>query len=459
VLDNENTTFFFFAFFFFNGRKLKKAIMMEDDQVAKQFRQCDSNGDGTVSLDELSSLFASLGVRVADEELTDSLHRVDLDGSGELDLDEFRQLFSCQLRQVFDEIDSDRSGAIGKDEFRASLAQAGYSLRAQDVDSLLAKLGIDSDGDGVISFAEFSHFYGAIPDADLRKVVARTRYLFENLDSGSDLVPAVPFAATEQRFGNVVRAAMAGGIGGTVSRVLTAPLERVKIAQQVAAAAESSSAAGTMRTVRDIVQREGVLSLWRGNLAACLRVFPFGAVVCVVYSQCLSALGAANVDASTLHRLCAGAAAGAAAVIVSSPLDVARAQMSVGVAKSSLRAQLAHSMRTGAMFRGLTASLAASLPFIAIQQTTYDVLRAESLRHVEPDVKVFLGCGVVAGVAAQLCVHTLDTYRRLVQVHESVDRSRLSLRALYRGLTPALLKVAPGVAVAVVLRDKVLGKF
>ena len=58
------------------------------------------------------------------------------------------------------------------------------------------------------------------------------------------------------------------------------------------------------------------------------------------------------------------------------------------------------------LYKGFGPTALSIAPFVAIQQITYDLLKfkAETL-SLEPSVPLFIGCGSLAGVAAQtVCV-------------------------------------------------------
>ena len=61
-----------------------------------------------------------------------------------------------------------------------------------------------------------------------------------------------------------------GGCSGVISRTLTAPLELYKIQRQNRFMPNS--------TIRDVIKKEGIRYLWKGNLTNCVRVFPQTAV-------------------------------------------------------------------------------------------------------------------------------------------------------------------------------------
>ena len=78
-------------------------------------------------------------------------------------------------------------------------------------------------------------------------------------------------------------------------------------------------------TVRDIARAQGVASLWRGNSATVLRVFPFAAIQFMAHEQYKSWLrrpGEQNLTPD--RRFIAGAMAGFTATALTYPLDLMR---------------------------------------------------------------------------------------------------------------------------------------
>eukprot|EP01047_Picozoa_sp_COSAG01_P086347 COSAG01_NODE_19376_length_1013_cov_1.541575_1_plen_87_part_00 len=67
-----------------------------------------------------------------------------------------------------------------------------------------------------------------------------------------------------------------GGLAGTVTKTLTAPLDRIKVLLQVQAMNSSVDGkySGIVGTWRRILQEEGLRHLWRGNWANCARIAP-----------------------------------------------------------------------------------------------------------------------------------------------------------------------------------------
>ena len=69
-----------------------------------------------------------------------------------------------------------------------------------------------------------------------------------------------------------------GGLSGVISRTLTAPLELYKIQRQNAFIPNS--------TIRDVLKKEGIKYLWKGNGTNCIRVFPQTAINYGIFEFC-----------------------------------------------------------------------------------------------------------------------------------------------------------------------------
>ena len=288
---------------------------------------------------------------------------------------------------------------------------------------------------------------------------------------------------------------LSGGVAGIVSRSLVAPLERVKLLLQV----QSLSAQGATprhaprslgHSLSAIVSQEGVLGLWRGNSANCMRVFPSSALQFFCYGEFKRALYDGRDELAPHERLAAGSLAGAVAQTVTYPLDMIRARLSVDLrnecactppdstlsrppiaggchAAAGARAHLsltvlAHPTRTDshgmwaamravvqregpfALYKGLTPSLVGIMPYVGIDFAVYDTLRRSAWipRHAdssEPTVAGKLAAGAIAGTAGQTIAYPLDTVRRILQVQDQKVRGG---GEKYTGMVDALVGLA-----------------
>jgi len=247
--------------------------------------------------------------------------------------------------------------------------------------------------------------------------------------------------------------------------------------------------------IQKIIERGGVLSLWKGNGTSCIHRFPFSAINFFCYEQMLDVLtGAGRVDEDdhdyssdqgydaipTLYRFFAGSVAGSMACIACYPLDLVRTRLTTELP--------GHEHYTGitdaftkilrkegffGLYSGLTPTLFVAVPSFAISYTVYGTLKEYvldddlfyNLRRIDDKsgqetlgLRATLLCGAASGTASTLVTFPFDTIRRRMQIQNLhiAEGDRLTtkqlthrlfvkegFRGLYRGLTPELLKVVP----------------
>ena len=287
-------------------------------RVARVFSQFDVDRSGTIECAELVPALAELGVTGVDEaEAARLLAGVDGDRSGALDLAEFASLFEeGRLHQAFAALDADADGSVRAPELCAAFRDLGYELSTAQVIALLRRA--DADADGAISYEEFRNFFEWMPLASLESIAARWASL-DGCDVGTDISPPI---AKKQPGLPPWAALVCGGVGGIISRTLTAPLETVKVAAQCGRRI-APDVAGSLRAV---AQRAGPAALWAGNLANCTRVFPYAGIVTAAYVSLLPLTPAdATFDAmEPIWRGGCAAVAGCIGQICTYPLDVLR---------------------------------------------------------------------------------------------------------------------------------------
>lgn len=130
------------------------------------FKSLDKNGDGVLSRQEiLEGLKTYMPSYQAELEVNKIMESVDIDQSGSIDYSEFilatmdkkKAISKERLQESFKVFDADGNGYITADELKAVLGntQHGQKLNESVWDEIIKET--DSNGDGKISFEEFSN--------------------------------------------------------------------------------------------------------------------------------------------------------------------------------------------------------------------------------------------------------------------------------------------------------------
>ncbi|XP_073111636.1 LOW QUALITY PROTEIN: probable calcium-binding protein CML18 [Elaeis guineensis] len=146
----------------------EEAVKLDDEQLAELreiFRSFDRNNDGSLTQLELGSLLRSLGLKPSPDQLEALIQKADTNNNGLVEFSEFVALVAPellrqvpyteeQLRQLFKMFDRDGNGFITAAELAHSMAKLGHALTAKELTGMIKEA--DTDGDGRISFQEFS---------------------------------------------------------------------------------------------------------------------------------------------------------------------------------------------------------------------------------------------------------------------------------------------------------------
>ncbi|KAH7299858.1 hypothetical protein KP509_24G033700 [Ceratopteris richardii] len=136
----------------------------------------DRDGDGIIRGHDLSAFFdAYVGESLTEEEAASMIAEADSDGDGAVDLHEFQQLTAsaeilssansftrshrAALCRVFNILDADMDGLLGRDDLRSAMAMSGQPLAESELDAMLAASGKSTD---TIDFSAFCRLMGSI---------------------------------------------------------------------------------------------------------------------------------------------------------------------------------------------------------------------------------------------------------------------------------------------------------
>ena len=201
-----------------------------------------------------------------------------------------------------------------------------------------------------------------------------------------------------------------GGLSGVISRTLTAPLELYKIQRQNAFIPNS--------TIRDVLKKEGLRYLWKGNATNCIRVFPQTAINYGVFEFSKKHV-LYGIENKQIKNLLAGSLGGSVSITLTYPLETIRSRLTLQTCNSHYNGFL-HACRSipiRDMFKGLRMSILGFAPFTALSFSTYFSYREylENNTNLNKDLLKVIGGGM-AGTTAVSITYPSDLIRRRLQL-------------------------------------------
>jgi len=194
------------------------------------------------------------------------------------------------------------------------------------------------------------------------------------------------------------------------------PLERLKIIQQVQPTGANGQYRGVWSSLVRMWREEGFKGFMRGNGINCLRIIPYSAVQFTTYEQLkkwFTGYGATPLDTAT--RLTSGALAGITSVCTTYPLDLVRSRLSIATASIPVSNA------------GPPPSTSSAKPALASAYHT----SSSALASAQPNA--------ARAVATTFSKAELTMWGMTLKVM----REEGGVRALYRGLIPTAMGVAP----------------
>jgi len=154
---------------------------MSRKQVMSIFSHFDTDCSGAIDREEFAAMAATMDLHMEDKDIDAVFTIVDVDGNGTIEFEEFydwliynkkkgnvmksglKKLATHagfmpqdspeKILEIFNKIDTDKSGAIDQDEFRALVRD--MHLKLDDAEVMALFKSIDIDGNGTLEFNEF----------------------------------------------------------------------------------------------------------------------------------------------------------------------------------------------------------------------------------------------------------------------------------------------------------------
>ncbi|KAI9178955.1 Mitochondrial succinate-fumarate transporter [Blastocladiella emersonii ATCC 22665] len=273
---------------------------------------------------------------------------------------------------------------------------------------------------------------------------------------------------------------IAGGSAGFMEAMVCHPLDTIKVRLQLQSArAAGEKRVGFIGTGVRIAQREGFLALYKGLGAVVTGIVPKMAIRFSSFNFYKTALADKTTGVtSTGGTFLAGLGAGITeAVLVVTPMEVVKIRLQAQ--RHSLSDPLdvpkyrnpAHAAYTivkeegfSTLWRGVSLTALRQATNQAANFTTYQELKKRVEAHQGTELQSWqhLTLGLISGAMGPLCNNPIDTIKTRVQrsptkpgqtamqhMREVVVHmwAKEGVSAFYKGLTPRLLRVAPGNAV------------
>ncbi|ERT01010.1 hypothetical protein HMPREF1624_02246 [Sporothrix schenckii ATCC 58251] len=276
---------------------------------------------------------------------------------------------------------------------------------------------------------------------------------------------------------------VAGGGAGMMEALVCHPLDTIKVRMQLSRRGKDAPRRGFVRTGVEIVRRETPLGLYKGLGAVLTGIVPKMAIRFTSFEWYKQLLAGPNNTPDGGKVFIAGLAAGVTeAVAVVTPMEVIKIRLQaqhhsmadpLDIPKYRNAAQALYTVVKeegfGALYRGVSLTALRQGSNQAVNFTAYTYFK-EALRKWQPDLDASVPLpgyqttliGLVSGAMGPLSNAPIDTIKTRLQktpAQPGVSAwKRVSLiaadmfkqegfHAFYKGITPRIMRVAPGQAV------------
>lgn len=327
---------------------------------------------------------------------------------------------------------------------------------------------IDSARDGVIDFNEWRDFLLLLPHSSTIHNIFTYYQSVLDVDINVDSTPLPDHLAN--KLDERVKYFLAGGLAGTVSRTVTAPLDRVKVLLQTQTeacktVASRPASVSIWTAMRRIYEIDGLRGFYRGNGLNIIKIFPESALKFFVFEYTKEWVrkteGVRDKESiSVAGRFFAGGTAGLASQFAIYPLETLKTRMMAQIRAEVLevaQSEPLHSIkpkpnapipppppphqpftpsttnfiilktlkemyREGGIrpfFRGCVPALVGIVPYAGIDLGVFETLKTTYVKLnpeiQQPSVLSLLAFGMISGTVGATIVYPLSLVRTRLQ--------------------------------------------
>ena len=445
-----------------------------EQRIQRLFEALDSSKTGKVDADSLLESFREHYNPLPNSEdgIEQLVYNIAKSNSDFVSFDDFKSFMTLTEKHIalsFKALDSKQDGMLDLDEVFDGLERLGL-----DIDYDRAEMFfniIDLDGDGYISYDEWSKFLLFVPHEDNVTLRAAYEFFIEELDLSSE---GDFFLSSETL--NGLGYFLAGGFAGVISRTCTAPFDRLKVyliaqsgqplkktatASAVASASASASSASAsaakssleaagaskqaasgplVRAFKHIWSQGGVRSFFVGNGLNVVKVFPESAMKFGSFETAKRFFARLEgvEDTSEISRtstFLAGGFGGVIAQFTVYPIDTLKFRIQCEALSTTLRGndllyktakQMWNENGIRMFYRGIGVGVLGIFPFAAFDLGTFSALKRAYLKREakkqgieESEVKlgnmVVLSMGASSGCVGASLVYPINLLRTRLQ--------------------------------------------
>merc|ERR1712046_385226 len=249
----------------------------------------------------------------------------------------------------------------------------------------------------------------------------------------------------------------AGGVSGAVAKTITAPLEKVKLAIQNqdsnprVLSGEMKRYTGMMDCAKRHVSELGASSLWRGNVANCIRYVPTAAFN-LMFKDTIKGLFPKynkNTDFGmfAITQVSSGALAGGVTNTLVYPLIYVRTVLGADLGKvkkyTGMADCLAKTVKEGgflSLYNGIGPSSVGIVVYRGVQFGLQDIIKAFNPYQKEVSAIGIVSKFIVAQIAVSvsgIAAYPFDTMQRRLQIEASKPKSE----QIYTGMADCFQKI------------------